>query len=153
MALADYVVEDAVCLALQAQERDDVLRRLLDRLAEAGAMPAELTGKAFEALAAREALGSTAIGRGVAVPHARLDELDRIVVAFGYSAGGVEFNALDGQLVHQVFLIMGPAGQADEYVEVMQRISRLVQDEDFLRFVQRVRSAEELVELLKEMDG
>ncbi len=152
MALAECVREGAVCLELEERERDDVLRHLLEKLAEAGAVPPGLTEQAFEALRAREALGSTAIGRGVAVPHARMEGLGGIVLAFGYSAEGVPFNALDGQPVHQVFLIMGLPGEADEYMDVMQRISRLVQDEDFLRFVRRVRSTEELIDLLEEMD-
>ncbi|MCK4284379.1 MAG: PTS sugar transporter subunit IIA, partial [Candidatus Brocadiae bacterium] len=95
---------------------------------------------------------STAIGRSVAVPHARLEGLEQILVAFGYSRGGVEFNALDGEPVRQVFLVIAPKGSADEYIGVMERITRLVQNADFRRFVAQLKSAGALLELVEEMD-
>ena len=88
MALADYVSEDAVCMGLGGVKRDEAMRVLVERLAECGSLPAKLVKKAMKALIAREALGSTAIGRGVAVPHARLAGVAGIVMAFGHSRQG-----------------------------------------------------------------
>lgn len=152
MALADYLCKEAICLDLRARERDEAIGALLQRLVAGDMMPGKLVQQALDAVLDRERLGSTAIGRGLAVPHARLDGLDRILVAFGYSAGGVEFSALDGEPVRQIFLVVAPKGNADEYVNVMERITRLVQNDDFRRFVSHVGSADEVLELIEEMD-
>jgi mannitol/fructose-specific phosphotransferase system IIA component (Ntr-type) len=153
MALVDYVCETAVCMHLPSQERDEAIRALLEQCVSAEIMPARLKRKAFDAILQRERLGSTAIGKGVAVPHARLEEVDRIVVAFGYSAEGIEFSALDGEPVHLVFLVLASRQGAEQYLNVMQRITRLVQNEDFRRFVAHAGSTREIVDLIKEMDG
>ena len=152
MALADYLSKDLVCMNLKPQDRDEAIRALLQVLVAGKAMPAGLLGKALAAVLTREKLGSTAIGRGVAVPHARVEELDQVLVAFGYSAAGVRFSSLDGEPVHQVFLVIAPKGRADEYLDLMERITRLVQNSDFRRFLSRVKSDTEVLELIEEMD-
>ena len=152
MALADYLSENLVCMDLQSRERDEVIRDLLNMLVASKAMPAKLVERALAAILDRERLGSTAIGRGVAVPHARLEELDEVLVAFGYSRPGVQFSALDSQPVHDVFLVIAPKGRADEYLDLMERITHLVQNDDFRRFVSRAQGQREVIELIKEMD-
>jgi len=152
MALADYLCREAIRMEMQSAERDEAIKELLEGLVEAGALSDELAPRALDAVLDRERLGSTAIGRAVAVPHAMLAELDRIIVAFGYSPGGVEFNALDGEPVHQIFLVLAPRNCADEYIGVMERITHLVQNEDFRRFSAQADSPDGLVELVQEMD-
>ena len=151
MDLAHYLAQGAVCMDLVPHERDEAMRVLLEELVASGALTSDVVDGAFDAIVTRERLGSTAIGRGAAVPHARVDGLERVVVAFGYSAGGIEFKALDRGLVHQVFLVLAPTDAADEYMGVMERITRLVQSDDFLRFAAGLSSSAELVDLVKEM--
>ena len=152
MALADYLSTAAICMNLASEERDAAVRSLLQSLVEGDIMPAGLLEAALEAILDRESLGSTAIGRGIAVPHARLEQLEDILVAFGFSAKGVEFNSLDRQPVHQIFLVIAPKNHTEEYVSVMERITRLVQNADFRRFVAQTSTAEEVVELVEEME-
>jgi len=152
MALADYLCRDAVCMDLAARQRDDAIRALLNALVESGHLSADELGGLLRAILDREALGSTAIGRGLAVPHARWQGLDGVLVCFGYSRAGVAFNALDGEPVHQIFLVVAPKGEADEYLNVMQRITRLVRNSDFRRFVAAAKTEKDLVELISEMD-
>ena len=153
MTLADLLNTQTVSRDLDGGERDDVLRAMLDRLASSGKVAASTLGALHAALVAREDLGSTAIGRGVAVPHARTDEVDGLVAAFGYCPAGVEFNSLDGQPVHHIFLLLGPMGAADEYTDTIQRITHLVQNEDFCRFVTQARSDAEVLDLIAEMEA
>ena len=110
MDLAECLAQGATCMDLAPQRRDEALRALLDELVASQALPAGLVDQALDALLEREHLGSTAIGKGVAVPHARVDELERIAVAFGHSQTGVEFKALDSEPVHEVFLVLAPPG-------------------------------------------
>jgi mannitol/fructose-specific phosphotransferase system IIA component (Ntr-type) len=138
-------------MALEPEKRDEALRVLLDALVESQAMPAGLVDAALESVLDRERLGSTAIGNGVAVPHARVDALDHIVVAFAHSGDGVEFKALDGEPVHDIFLVLAPPGAAEEYLALMQQITGLVQNEDFRRFVGGAKSDKDVLDLIKEM--
>jgi len=153
MRLVDCLRKEAICMELPAQKRDDALRAMIEQLAEGGLLPSGLVEPVFEAVLARERLGSTAIGRGVAVPHARLEELDGIVVGFGYSSAGVEFRALDGEPVHEIFLVIASKDGAAEYLSVMEQVTRLVQNDDFRRFVAGARTAEEVMDLIVEMSG
>ena len=139
-------------MSLQAAGRDEVIGELLSRLVEMGRLSPEQLEPAMKAIVRREALGSTAIGRGVAVPHARVKGLDQIVIAVGLTKEGVEFNALDGEPVHAVFLVAGSEEAPDEYLAVMQKIGGLMQDSDFRRFLLRARTPGEVLELIQEMD-
>jgi mannitol/fructose-specific phosphotransferase system IIA component (Ntr-type) len=153
MYLLKLLSEDAICTDLQAKNRDDAIKELLTKLAEAGKIKKRLVAPAQRAIIQREALGSTAIGKGVAVPHARAPEVDRVGMAIGLSSEGLDFRALDGEAVHAIFLVVGPEEAADEYIAVLSRISRLVQNDDFRRFLLRARTGREVLELIQEMDA
>lgn len=152
MALADHLCEESVCMNVKAGERDEALRELLENLAEHSKLPQDQVEPSLEALLAREKLGSTALGKGVAVPHARVEELGETLVAFGYSEEGIEFDALDGQPVQYFFLIIAPEEEHEEYVALMGRISQLVRDHDFRRFLEAARRREDVVELVSDME-
>ena len=152
MALADYLHDETVCTDLQVRERDEAIGLLLAKFIDTDMMDAALMDRALRATLDRELLGSTAIGKGVAVPHARVEGVTGILVAFGFSEQGVEFHALDGAPVHMIFLVLGPKEGADGYLTVLQHISRLVQNDDFRRFVARADSVQGVVDLIREMD-
>ncbi len=152
MALRDYVCREAICTDLQVEERDDAIRVLLEQFVAGGALADRQVEEVFGALVKRELLGSTAIGNGVAVPHARMDGLDGIAVGFAHCPQGVEFNALDGAPVYEVFLVIASREHNDEYISVMERITRLVQNQDFRRFVAAAADGTQVLELIEEMD-
>lgn len=148
----ELVSEKLICTDLQAESRDEAVRVLLGRLVEAGELAEDRLEPVAQAVIGREALGSTAIGMGVALPHVRDDSLDRTVMAIGLSESGLEFNALDGEPVHAIFLVIGSeAAEADEYVMVLAKISKLLHDADFRRFLMRTTDAGEVLELIQEM--
>jgi PTS system nitrogen regulatory IIA component len=152
MALRDYVCREAIRTDLQADEREEAIRALLEQFVAGGALAGEKVEEVFGALIKREKLGSTAIGNGVAVPHARLDGLNGIAVGFAHCPRGVEFNALDGAPVYEVFLVIASRESNDEYISVMERITRLVQNQDFRRFVAAARDDRQVMDLIDEMD-
>jgi len=152
MHLYDYLCEETICMDLLAVERDMAIQELLQKLVDSKALAPEKVGPALDALIKREELGSTAIGKGVAVPHARLDGIERILIAFGHSKEGIAFHALDGEAVHLVFLVVAGHGNSEEYVGVMERISRLLRKEDFRRFLGAAKNPHEVMELIREMD-
>ena len=153
MALIEYLDEDTITMDLQAVERDAALRALLETVVDAGRLPEDMVEPALDALIEREKLGSTGIGNGVAVPHARVGDLDETAIAFGYSDAGVSFNALDGEPVHHIFLVVGPEGEEDTYAEIMRQISSLVRDDDFRHFLRQTRNTAQVQDVIEDMAG
>jgi PTS system fructose-specific IIA component/PTS system nitrogen regulatory IIA component len=101
----------------------------------------------------REELGSTGIGKGVAVPHAKHESVEGLVAAFGRSAAGVEFAALDGQPVQLIFLLLSSKDVSGQHLEALARVARLVRDDKFCRFLREAKDRGELAELLQEADS
>ncbi|MFW5923232.1 MAG: PTS sugar transporter subunit IIA [Planctomycetota bacterium] len=153
MELREFLDENYVFEGLENQRRDDVLKELLERLCEADGIPGDRLEDVFHAVVQRESMGTTAIGRGVAVPHARMDGFDRTLIAVGLSEEGVDFRALDGEPVHAIFLVLGDEAKSEEYIDVMKTVSDLVQTDDFRRFVFRANDGAEVVDVMDKMTG
>lgn len=122
--VAALVRPEAVCLDLQARTQTPALREVAALLGANPAVP-DLAAFLGEILA-REASGNTALGHGIAMPHARTDLCREIVIAVGRSAGGIDYGAADGQPVRLVFLIGTPMPQVTEYLRVVGALARLL---------------------------
>jgi len=104
MRLKDFFSADAVSLALKGDTKDDVLKELIGLLA----LDEKSDAMLFKMLKRRENLGSTGIGRGIAIPHCRSLVVNRLRVAFGRRPEGVDFRAIDEKPVYNFFLIVAP---------------------------------------------
>ena len=152
MKLIDFLVTDATVEDLEAVEKEDVIRELVGKLASAGAIGSRSVKAITEAIMKREALGSTGIGRGIAVPHAKHTSVDRIVGCMGRSKKGINFAAIDGEPVYLVFLLVSPPDQPGPHLKALEHISVVLRDENFSRFLRRAKDQAELVSLLAEAD-
>lgn len=101
----------------------------------------------FTVLQEREQVGSTGVGNGVAIPHAKMPGLDRLLLCFGRSKGGVNFEAIDKRPVHLFVQILSPTGVADEYLQTLARISRLLKVEANRRLLLQVKTKQEILDL------
>src|SRR4030042_2436582 len=101
---------------IKSNKKEDVIRELVDALIEGGDIEKSHRNKLMESLMAREVLGSTAIGQGVAIPHAKADCVDKLVAAFGLSKKGVDFDSLDGEPVYIFFLLVAPQDSAGPHL-------------------------------------
>ncbi len=153
MKLIDVLTKECVFAELEAEDRDGVIKELLDRLVECGRIDKDKEQPILKALIDREELGSTAIGNGVAIPHAKLDAIDDIVAAFGISHKGVDFNALDGEKVYLFFLLVAPSESAGPHLKVLARITRLLRDKNFRETLMQVKTKEEAIRLIEEEDA
>jgi PTS system nitrogen regulatory IIA component len=133
---------------LRASEGRAVLHELAARLADAGVVrdAGELDDKLWE----REQLGSTAIGRGIAIPHCKLDGLQRVVVAVGLAPQGVDFGAPDGQPVKVFFVVASPSRSPAEHLQCLAAISRWAKGRASLEPLVAQRDPEQVAELLRE---
>lgn len=152
MKLSDIIPEGGVCENLQATKKEDAIKEMVEALIAAGRVPEASAKKVLKALMDREELGSTGIGQGVAVPHAKHDSISDLVCAFGRSDNGIEFDALDGEPVFVVFLLLSSKSASNSHLEALAFISRLVRDEKFVRFLRDSKDATEVREVLGEAD-
>lgn len=109
-------------------------------------------GAMVDVLIEREKLGSTGIGDGIAIPHGKLKGLDRLVISFGRSRQGIEFDAIDGKPVHIFFLLMAPESSTGQHLKALAKISRMLKDPYFRNDLMEARSAEEIYRKIAEKD-
>ena len=133
---------------LAARDAQEVLRELAGRLAQAGVVsdPEAL----FERLWEREQLGSTAIGRGIAIPHCKLDGLAHVVLAVGLAPDGVDFGAADGQPVRLFFVVVSPSRSPAEHLQSLAAISRWVKTDGRVERLLGLQKPDEILVLLRE---
>lgn len=153
MKLSSIVVKDAIITSLKASKRDDSIGELLDALVAAGSVPTEKRDEFVKAVIKREKRGSTGIGHGVAVPHVKSLEARSVSVAIGLSVRGIEFNALDRQPVHAIFLLVSPEERPDEHIAAMEAVVGCLGKDQFRRFLRQATSIGDVVTLLEEADA
>jgi PTS system nitrogen regulatory IIA component len=96
----------------------------------------------------REKLGSTGIGDGIAIPHGKLSGLENLVVSFGRSKEGIEFDSLDGKPVHIFFLLMAPENSAGQHLKALAKISRMLKEETFRNDLMKMQTSDEIYSLI-----
>ena len=152
MKFREFLRRDAVIYSMKARDKRGALRELVEALARVGAVRQEDVPAIVAALMKRENLGSTGIGRGMAVPHARFEGVKSLVGALGRSEEGIEFNALDGQPVHVLFLMLSSPADSARHLQALERVARLLKDETYCRFLKQARDLEDLLDLIDEAD-
>lgn len=126
--ISELLPRSAIVLDLQSKEKFAVINELVRPLVAAGAITEE--SEFVSAIVRRENMESTGIGVGVAIPHARTKAVSSIVLAFGRSDSGVDFNSLDGKPSHLIFLIAAPEEQKTEYIMTLARLSKLLRKDE-----------------------
>lgn len=144
--LADLLTLERVKVPLASQSKDDVLRELVQLAMPAADAPA--LQRMVKAVLDREALLSTGIGSGIAIPHGRTSEVDEVILTAGLAAHPIDFDALDGRPVTLFFLLLGPERAAGAHVRALGRISRILRHESVRDALNSATSAEEFLELL-----
>ena len=122
-------------------------------LLDAGKIAAGELDSIVRAIMKREELGSTGIGRGVAVPHTKHPSVNRLVGTVAVSHEGVDFDSLDGEKVQLFFLLISPPDRPGDHLRALENISRQLRNDTFCRFLKQAKSAEEIKQLLDEADN
>lgn len=131
MKIVDYLTENDVMPVLTSSSTEGVIREMVLHMKDQGKI--QKVDELVEILLERENLGSTGIGNGVAIPHGRLGGLDDIILVFGRSSEGIEFDAHDGQPVYLFFLLVAPEDSAGMHLKSLARISRIMKSPDCRR--------------------
>ena len=153
MKLLDFMCIDAIQVDLQSSEKEDVIKELVQSLVTAGEISVDDQEGILQAIIKREELGSTGIGRGVAVPHTKHLSVEKLTGTVGISVDGVAFKSLDGAIVNLFFLLISPPDRPGEHLRALENISRQLRDETFCRFLKQSRTVEDIRQLLEEADN
>ena len=151
MKIVDFLSEKAVISNIKGTTKEEVLKELVEALTKAeGIKPKE---ELLKVLVNREALGSTGIGQGVGIPHAKTNSVKKLVAAFGISHTGVNFDALDGEPVYIFFLLVAPEDSAGPHLKGLARISRLLKDKFFRESLKALADEKAIIRLIREEDS
>ena len=145
MLITDLVAPEAILPALKVNNKKQALQELAARAAE---LSGQNERSIFEVLLQREKLGTTAVGYGVAIPHGKLPKLTKMFGLFARLDRPIDFEALDGQPVDLVFLLLAPEGAGADHLKALARVARLLRDQDTANKLRAARDAQALYAVL-----
>ena len=151
MRIMDILVRDAVILDVVADNKDEVLGQMAQALA--AAVPAVDADRLIEVLREREALQSTGIGEGVAIPHGKSEFVKELGGVLGIKSEGVEFDSLDGHPTYIFFLLVSPMDVSGPHIKALARISRLLKGKDFRKELIACPDKETAIRILEEAES
>jgi PTS system nitrogen regulatory IIA component len=151
MKIMSFLETRAITLDLKGKDKRSIIKEMVEALAEHRKVKDQ--EEALKSVIEREKLGSTGVGLGVAIPHGRTDAVDKLVGALGISQEGVDFDSLDGEPVHFVFLILSPLEATGDYLRAISRVSRFFKDRYFREALKNVTSVDEAVKIIKQEDN
>lgn len=153
MQFADFISQGATQTNIEAAEKEAVIREMAGSLLSAGEIAEEHFEGIVEAILKREELGSTGIGRGVAVPHTKHPTVDKLCGAVAVSGSGVEFESLDGEKVHVLFMLVSPPDRPGDHLRALEYISRQLRDDSFCNLLKQSTTPDDVWQLLMDADN
>ncbi|MFH0826637.1 MAG: PTS sugar transporter subunit IIA [Candidatus Omnitrophota bacterium] len=152
MQIMEFLSKKAIVTDLKATKKEDVIKELVDALINSGEIEKRCRNKLIDALMTRESLGSTAIGQGIAIPHAKSDCVEKLIAAFGLSKKGVNFDSLDGEQAYIFFLLVAPQDSAGPHLKALARISRLLKDKYFRDTLRSSSDEKSIIKIISQED-
>jgi len=139
-----------IFLDVEAKDKQEAIQKTIDMMQASGAI--SNGAKFYSAVMEREALGSTAIGKGLALPHARTQHVDEITIALTRLKPGIEFDAADGEPVELIFLLGTPLKVVGEYLSVLAKLSKIVKDDKTRKKILKAKSPVEIKSIFVEAE-
>ena len=146
MKIRDLLNKDSIIIDLQARDKNETIVQMAGFLAAINNLQDH--DLIFRKILEREAEMSTGIGLGIAIPHARVETVDRVYMAAARSVKGVDFTAIDGQPVHLIFMIVSPVHASSDHMQVLSSLSRIMSYEDIRKKLLTVKKQEQFLDLL-----
>jgi len=148
--LSSLLRENLIELELEGKDKSQIVDELVNIIINSG--KAKNKKALASAINARENLGSTAIGNGVAVPHAKIDGIKQTMLAFGRSAAGVDFNSLDGEKTHLFFMLISPKDDIGSHLKILAKISHLIKDRFMVSLFKKAHSKKEVISMISSLE-
>jgi PTS system fructose-specific IIA component/PTS system nitrogen regulatory IIA component len=153
MRMSDFVIKDAILPELQGATKEAVIREMVESLRAAGHFKGGEPEDIVKAILKREQLGSTGIGRGVAIPHTKHPSVDRLVGTVAVSRPGVPFDSVDGEAVHVLVLLVSPQDRPGDHLRALENVARSMRDDGLVRALRQATTREQIWDLLDEAPG
>ncbi len=150
MKITDMLTKEFILDEFSAENKKDALAELAGVFTKTGIV-LDLD-QTLQVLLDREKLGSTGIGEGVAIPHGKIRRLADVLVAFGRSRQGIDFDATDSKPVHLLFLLLAPENSAGQHLKLLAKIAKMLKDPVFKKDLMKARTAEDLYTVISEKD-
>jgi PTS system nitrogen regulatory IIA component len=150
--ILDFLNEKAISADLKAEDKKGVIKELTGLLVKAGTLKPRMEDEIVKVLLNREALGSTGIGQGVAIPHGKCEYIKELIGAFGVSKKGINFDSLDGEPSYIFFLLLAPVESSGPHLKALARISKLLKDKYFRDSLKNAENEKALLKVIKEED-
>ncbi|MDR0820569.1 MAG: PTS sugar transporter subunit IIA [Endomicrobium sp.] len=151
MKIMDFLRKDAIIVDLKSTDKKSAIIELAETLKNTKKV--KETDEIINIILEREKLGSTGIGQGVAIPHGKTGVLQEQMGVLGISHKGIEFNSLDGEAVHIIFLLVGPVEVAGQHLKALSKISRLFKDKFLRQAIKDAVAVEEVVKIIQQEDA
>lgn len=152
MRMSDFVVKEAIVNDLTANTKESVIREIVESLRKAGYFKSAEPEDIVRAILKRELLGSTGIGRGVAIPHTKHPSVDRLIGTVAVSRNGVSFESLDGEPVHVFVMLISPQDRPGDHLRALEKVSRSLRDDSFVRALREAPANDKIWELLEDQE-
>lgn len=150
MALKELMNEELIKLNLESQTKVEVISEMVDLINVSGKIKDK--DLFLDSVIEREGMGSTGIGNGVAIPHGRADVAEKLVIAFGRSKGGVDFDALDKEPVNLFFMLAAPKQDVGAYLKALAELSRLLKQYEFRMALIDAKTNQEVVSIIDKFE-
>lgn len=151
MSVLDYLCPECIETDLQGDDKEVVVHRLAAKAGEVA--PSMDTQRVAKVILEREALGTTGIGGGVAIPHGKIADIPRLLLFFFRSKEGVPFDAIDHRPVRVIFLLLAPEDHATLYLRVLAKVSKLLKVEDAVERLTQAEDWPSLEEAIRELEA
>jgi len=146
--IADYIKVNTINLNLESKNKSAIIKELYNNLKKTNLIKDEELG--LNDIFAREEMGSTGIGRKIALPHAKTKAVDELIATFGISRNGIDYESLDNENVNIFFMFLCPEDKTQEYLKVLARISRLIRKDRFIDNLLKAGSNKEIIEIIRD---
>jgi PTS system nitrogen regulatory IIA component len=149
MKIIDLLLKEAILSDLKANDKKGVLEELVTPVARIADIKHDYLVKV---LMERERLGSTGIGEGIGIPHGKVKDLESLVLGFGLSKKGIDFDSMDGHPAHIFFLLLTPENSTGLHLKLLARISRILKNDSFKQKLLRATNRDEIYSIIKEQE-
>jgi len=150
--LTEFIPKKAILPVLKAKDKKGAIQELVQAARKAFDNERFVVADIVDAIVQREKIGSTGIGGGVGVPHAKLDGIKNVIGAFGRVAPPIDFSAVDGEPVSLIFLILSPPAKGEAYLKALQKIMTALKRPNFVKFLKGAKTNGDIVEIFREIE-
>jgi len=151
MKLTDYVTPEHVKIGLEGVTKEEVIEELAELLAET--CEACDSDKILEAILSREREGSTGLEKGIAIPHAKCDAIDKLSIVVGISKDGIEFDSQDGKPANLFFMMVAPVTESGPHVQAIAKIVKMIKVEHFKDMLLNAKNPAEIIDIMTRVEN